>query len=308
MGIFDFLRKKKHIDTATNKVSQKSTGQENDTDMLSHAIDVLMKHDTPESRKHVFSVFRRYVEEGKWLFTLGETDEKGTKLYTINERGKEYIPVYTDGRLIEKGKGTVIQTDVNKYLEVLYSTDISGGLVINPGKQNMYFEKDYIPAFLIHDKFPKQDNSGSPQKNWGEGIPVYKESDLMTKGQMLNFAMQVVNDYDLKTSEFMPISYCDNTNAPCNFIMKKDNDLFFIVVYPYAFPDEPKFEDEKIKIVLNLCKKFNAKCLFAPVGLGSCDEERAAASLLLNGDGFYANYTGMEEINIDSTHAKSIQF
>ena len=53
----------------------------------------------------------------------------------------------------------------------------------------MYFEKDYIPAFLIHDKFQKQNNSGSPQKNCGKGIPAYKESDLMTKGQMLNFAM-----------------------------------------------------------------------------------------------------------------------
>lgn len=267
-----------------------------DNDLLSHAIDVLMKQDTTENQKQVFAAFRRYVEEGKWLFSLGEMDGKGTKIFTINERGKQYIPVYTDGSLIEKGIGTVFQTDINKYLDVLYATTDISGLVINPGKQNMHFEKDYIPAFLIHDKFQKQNNSGSPQKNWGKGIPAYKESDLMTKGQMLNFAMQVVNDYDLKDSEFMPISYCDNTNAPINYIMKKDSTLFFIVVYPYVFPNEPVFEDKTKKMVLTLCKKFNAKCLFAPVGLCPCDEERAEASLLLKGDGFYVNYTGMEEI------------
>lgn len=145
-----------------------------DNDLLSHAIDVLMKQDTTENQKQVFSVFRRYVEEGKWLFSLGEMDGKGTKIFTINERGKQYIPVYTDRSLIEKGTGTVFQTDINKYLDVLYATTDISGLVINPGKQNMHFEKDYIPAFLIHDKFQKQNNSGSPQKNWGKGIPAYK--------------------------------------------------------------------------------------------------------------------------------------
>lgn len=268
-----------------------------DCDLLSHAIDVLMKHDTEETRRHVFSIFRKYVEDGKWLFSIGKMDEKGTRLYTVNERGKQYIPVYTDGKLVEKRGGTVFQTDVNKYLQTLYATTDISGLVLNPGSQNLYLEKDYIPAILIHDKFPKENNEGSPRKDWGRGIPEYKNSDLMTKGQLLNFAMRIVHDYDLQDSEFVPISYCDNSNAQVNFIIKKGNDLLFVYVHPYALPNEPVFEDDTKRTLLDLCKKFNAKCLFAPVGFCSCDEERASAGLFLKGDGFDANYTGMELVD-----------
>ena len=55
--------------------------KKNDNDLLSHAIDVLMKQDTTENRKQVFAAFRRYVEEGKWLFSLGEMDGNGRVLY-----------------------------------------------------------------------------------------------------------------------------------------------------------------------------------------------------------------------------------
>ena len=55
--------------------------KKNDNDLLSNAIDVLMKQDTTENRKQVFAAFRRYVEEGKWLFSLGEMDGNGGVLY-----------------------------------------------------------------------------------------------------------------------------------------------------------------------------------------------------------------------------------
>ncbi len=45
-----------------------------------------------------------------------------------------------------------------------------------------------------------------------------------------------------------------------------------------------------------LCQKFHARCMVAPVGLFSCDEERASAGLLLQGDAFIVRYTGMQEI------------
>lgn len=279
MGLFDLFKKK------------------NVKDEFSQAISELMKYNNMESQKKVFDIFRTYVEEGKWLFSNGNTNDGNTFVLTIKENGKYYIPVYTGEEYI-KNNNSIIQTDVNKYIESLYSSKEISGLVINPGSQNLYMEKEYILKILLHDKFAKQNNAGSPQKNWGVGIPEYKDSDLMTKGQMLNFAMHVVHDYDLKDSDLIPISYCDNTSSPVNYIIKKDGDIFFIVVHPHVFPSEPIF-DEKIKdTVSELCKKFNAKCLFAPVGLCPCDEERAAKSLLLKGDGFYVNYTGMEEINI----------
>lgn len=266
-------------------------------DELTQAINGLMKYNNSENQKKVFDIFRAYIEEGKWLFSNGSIENGKTSVLLIQEKGKNYIPVYTDKEYV-KNKNSIIQTDINKFIESIYSSKEIAGLVINPGSQNLYMEKEYILKVLIHDKFPKQNNSGSPQKNWGNGIPEYNESDLMTKGQMLNFAMHVVHDYDLKDSGFMPISYCDNSNAPVNYIMKKDSDIFFIVVYPYVFPDEPLFDNEMKNVVLELCKKYNAKCLFAPVGLCPCDEERAAERLLLKGDGFYVNYTGMEEIDM----------
>ena len=222
MGLFDLFKKK------------------NVKDEFSQAISELMKYNNMESQKKVFDIFRTYVEEGKWLFSSGNVNDGNTSVLTIQEKGKYYIPVYTDGEYV-KNNNSVIQTDVNKYIESLYSTKEISGLVINPGSQNLYMEKEYILKILLHDKFAKQNNAGSPQKNWGVGIPEYKDSDLMTKGQMLNFAMHVVHDYDLKDSNLIPISYCDNTSSPINYIIKKDGDIFFIVVHPYSLQFTQKY-------------------------------------------------------------------
>lgn len=264
------------------------------SDPLSQAIENFKKQNTEENQRNLFAVLRKYIEEGKWLFSNCEIKDGNTMVSTIQDNGKYYIPIYTEDKKLKCKCGSVVQTDINKYIESLYATTEISGLVFNPGSQNFCLDKEYLIKIILHDKFLRENNAGSPQKNWGNGIPEYNDCDLMTKGQLLNFAMHIVHDYDLKNSELVPISYCDSINAHVNYIMKKDNQIVFIVVYPYAFPNEPVFNPGTKRIVMDLCKKFNAKCMFAPVGLFSCDEERAAAGILLKGDGFYVNYTGME--------------
>ena len=48
---------------------------------------------------------------------------------------------------------------------------------------------------------------------------------------------------------------------------------------------------------LSSCKRFNAKCLYAPLALVSSDKERAAKGIALYGDGYYANFSDVEELN-----------
>lgn len=66
--------------------------KKNDNDLLSHAIDVLMKQDTTENRKQVFAAFRRYVEEGKWLFSLGEMDGMEQKYLQLMKEENNIFP------------------------------------------------------------------------------------------------------------------------------------------------------------------------------------------------------------------------
>ena len=135
------------------------------------------------------------------------------------------------------------------------------------------------------------------KKLWGEGIPEYKEEDLMTERELLDFAMRNVQIFELDKNGYEIISANSQTGVYPNIVVKKDNKLFFILVKVDIAPNMPKLTKMDKKIMLEQSSKFNAIPLFAPVGFGSSDPDRFDASLALRGDGFYCNYVGLEEIN-----------
>ena len=133
------------------------------------------------------------------------------------------------------------------------------------------------------------------EKDWGHGIPKCSKDDLMTGHELLNFAMKIVYDYELKPNGYEIVASSDDIKQIPNFVVKKCNQLFFIIVKAAIAPSMPKLSTDEINRIKIHSRKFNAKCFFAPVGFGSVDAERFAAGLALRGDGYYSNYRGLEE-------------
>ena len=134
------------------------------------------------------------------------------------------------------------------------------------------------------------------EKDWGFGIPNYTREDIMTSSELLNFAMQIVFDYELKPSGYEIVASNDDINKTPNFIVKKDGQLFFIVVKAAIAPDMPTLNDDEKRYIKTNANKYDAKVFFAPVGFASTDADRFSKGLALRGDGFYSNYCGLEEI------------
>ena len=134
------------------------------------------------------------------------------------------------------------------------------------------------------------------KRDWGKGIPSYNESDLMTQEELLDFAMQIVKQFEIDKNGFELISANNKVGVYPNFVVKKDDTLSFILVKADVAPRMPELTGEDKKIMIEQSKKFNAIPLYAPVGFGSTDPDRFDKSIALRGDGFYSNYVGLEKI------------
>ena len=271
--------------------------QKKEYDAFYKAIEKLKKNDTEENRVHVFSVLRTMVEKEQWVFSTGDAREGKCKASGIEERGHMYLPVYTCRETVKTKDRCIFETSMSKFIDTLYASRELRGLVINPGSQELYIEKERIIKCLLHEKYPEVQVLGVPPKDWGAGIPQeYKAEDTMSKEALLQFAMQIVYEQEFTGKKWEPVSYCRNSEAVVQFIVKREEQFVFVVVEAYTGSEAPAFEETQRQRLAQLCQKFYAKGMLASVGLYSCDEERAAAGLLLKGDGFFVKYTGLQEI------------
>lgn len=131
---------------------------------------------------------------------------------------------------------------------------------------------------------------------WGPGIPRYTVSDLMTEADMLNFAMNIVKQYELDVNGFTIVAATDQPGQIPNFVCEKDDKEWFILVKCAIAPDMPSMSIEEKIHMIEHAKKFGAEAYFAPVGIGSCDAVGFDASLALKNDAYYAKYNGLEKI------------
>ena len=131
---------------------------------------------------------------------------------------------------------------------------------------------------------------------WRSGIPVYTQDDIMSEAELLDFAMKIVNEYEIMKNDFELIAANNNIDAVPNFVVKKDNELCFFIVKAAIAPNMPTLDDLQKEQYKYHAAKFNAKCYFAPVGFGSTDVERFDAGLALREDDYYTNYIGLKEL------------
>ncbi len=271
--------------------------KENKSD-LTLAIEKLESNTSVENQENFAKTLTRYVEGGTWIHMPIRRDERGYRLKIVESRGNHYAAMCSDCDKVKKDIGfETFSTDINKFIEPVFENESIDGIVINPYTNPLFLDKGFLLKCLLHAKYTTQKNVASPPRNWGEGIPQYTEKDLMSKGEIQNFALHTVldNDADVQ-NKFQFISANDNPDAIPNLILCSKTGFAFVLVKGYTTMKEPDLSKDEKNMLLELGKKYNAECYFAPVGFGSADSARFEAELALRGDGFYCKYLGFQKV------------
>ena len=255
----------------------------------------LLEENNPANIRAFSRILGTCINEKVWLHMPVIPDEHGEQLVLLESRGKSYAAVYSDPSQA-LAKGRILWTDINNLIDPVFATPDIAGIVIDPETTVLYLDKRFILKAALHARYPGLINNGSPKKDWGAGIPSYQEADVMTADEMLNFAIQTVVNYDKELSLYQPISVCDHPEATPNLIYQHRDEFIFVDVVGYCAKDEPGLSAQKRELLLSLGRKYHAKCYYAAVGFLPIDAQRCAANLPLRGDGFYANYRGLQEI------------
>ncbi len=237
------------------------------------------------------------VDQGEWVPVPGTQDGENVSIKIIESNGKYFAAMLSDyGEVKKMDHGDVAVTDINKLIELVFHNETLNGIIIDPFTTSLCLEKQFLLKCLLHAQYPSQENSGYPQRDWGVCIPKYTRNDLMTEGEIQNFAMQSVLEHESSLQEYTLVSACDYPGAMPSIIMEKGHDYLFILVKGYIAQSQPVISDEEKLQLSMLGAKYNARCFYAPVGFIPADVQRFNAKLALHGDGFYCIYKGLEAL------------
>jgi hypothetical protein len=242
---------------------------------------------TNESLDEFYKAFAALVEHDTWV----NAPTNGNQLVIVPFRGGHYIAIYSDmnGRAPGDSKD-VISTDINKFIDVLYDNPNLLGIVIDPNKEPLLINRKSI-HFHTKRKDPRLQ-----AKDWGPGIPKFNPKDLMTAEELLDFGMDVVIERYISKNGFNVIETHKGTQGFPNFALKKEGVVYLMKV-AVGVNNKPVLAEQDKEFYLSSCKRFNAKCLYAPLALISCDDERAANGIALYGDRYYVDFSDVEELN-----------
>lgn len=142
------------------------------------------------------------------------------------------------------------------------------------------------------------------QINWGEGIPKYDETDLLTCFEIQDFAVQVIIHNSI--NEYEILGFNNRLNIYPNIFMKKEDKIYAVLVRGGNVKKQPTITQKEIELMNEISFKLNVIPLFASVGFGAVDGERFNKDIFLRGDGYYINFTGFEEIEIKEDIVRKI--
>lgn len=242
--------------------------------------------------------FLDYVNNNRQVPTYFQI-KNDTRLYALRNRDIVYNAIASCRELEKPHPDCItIEMDINYVVSSIFGNKHVGGLAIDPFQPiGLYLPKDMLLKILVHGMYEDQENGGCENRDWGIGIPDYTADDLMTEGELLNFAMQMVIDHDLIKNGYTIVSATDNTKAVANIVARKDDEYFFIAVTGYCDFDEPEINLERKLKLQSMGDTFNSQCYYAPVGFrSSTDLLRFNQCLALKGDGFYSKYDGLKAL------------
>ena len=302
MGLFDLFKRKKAEPAPTPAPAPNAQHS-----ALFQVLDKLKKSQGPAVMAELSKVLKSYVDKGTWVPMPTIDDPKGYRLRIVEARGKPYAAMYSDQTEI-KARGSIVMTDINKLLEPVFENPEIAGIIIDPETTSLCIDKGFFLKCILHGYLPETHNGGCPQKDWGIGIPQYTKSDLMTEGEMLNFAMHTVLDNEEALSSMTPVSACDHLDAVPNLIFEDNGQFVFVVVKGYCAEKAPVLSDEVRSLLKSYQERYGATCYYAPVGFRSAtDLIRFNACLALKGDGFYSKYEGLTDPYQDPVEDEDIK-
>lgn len=233
-----------------------------------------------------FRVFATIVNNGEWV----NAPITNNKLLIFNYRGGQYVSIYSSlqGR-VAGDSADVIVADINKFIDVVYDNPSFMGIVVDPNKNPFYINRK-----LIH-KLTDRKDPRVVVKDWGKGIPNYTQKDLMVQEEILDFGMQVIEDYFIKQNNFSQLEVNYGVEYFPNFVLKRNGILYFLKV-DVGIVDKPILKGNDRAYYLAFSRKYNARCLYAPIVISPADEMRAKERLVLYGDAFHVSQPQIEEI------------
>ncbi len=136
------------------------------------------------------------------------------------------------------------------------------------------------------------ENNNIPESIWAPGVPEkINDDEVLNMDNLVSMAV----DYVMK-NVVIPKGFKIDDGFPRreipNIVMKRDGEVYAIIVIPSIFPNYTVINDELRLKFVGICKERNVKPLMAPVGYMSIDEARAKASLALKGDVFKTTFPG----------------
>jgi len=247
-------------------------------------------HESPnaENNKAFADFFRQMVGNNDQVYTAVKQQASGYSIDTCEHTGNVYVIMFSDSSMAQTKDGSKYATiGLSNLIDSCYANPHIMGIVINP--------YDSHPVYMQRKDLQILSGKLDPRladRDWGKGIPEYTENDLMVAEEAVDFAMEVVAQYGLEPEGFELVESNNGLTAFPNFVVTKNKELYFVAVDVSLAPKMPKLNPDAKKEMVRLAKEHNAKCLYAPVSFASADEERAAASLALVGDGYIGNFLG----------------
>ena len=133
-----------------------------------------------------------------------------------------------------------------------------------------------------------------PIKDWGAGIPDYKEDDVLDGLELHEYCTNIVAQS--MQNEGFNIEGIITNHTPTQVIASKNGKKYFVIVAGDVFPYEGRIPFSMKKSFSDFCIKQGVTPMFASVGIMSADAQRAEAGLSLKYDGYYIKYKGNEDL------------
>lgn len=249
---------------------------------------------SPETSKAFAQTFAQFVNRGEWAYIPVEHNKNGYLMKILVYQENHYVVVFLDPKQSRSQSTTnIIWADINKVIDAIYSNPHIDGLVFDPYIAPVYISRKQIDR-LTDRKDPRQ-----RKRDWGKGIPMYTQDDLMVQEELLDFGIQIVAQYGLQKDGYHILESHNGLGFTPNIVAEKEGNTYFVVVDSKIAPRSPTLDENKKVQLTEYAHKLHGKCLYASVQIFSVDDERCAASLALCGDGFYATFKGLEEIALE---------
>lgn len=133
-------------------------------------------------------------------------------------------------------------------------------------------------------------------RDWGRGISVFSNIDLMTKEEIHDFALEVIFGF-LKNEEFEILHLNKEYGMNAAYIGQKADKKYAFFIKSDIAPNHPGISLNERNQIIKYCKENLFIPVFCPVSFGATDGIRFEKSIALVGDSYYCNFKGFEYID-----------